>query len=326
MKICFLDKTDFSYTFKDKYSAKLRGAENILINLSKTLSNLGNEVFVFNNCDKEFHETNYQWNNLNRTNNKVFSFDIAIANGDARLLNNVTANKKFVISHSLQSIEKFIRKKQLFAYIKNKPTYLLLGKYHEKNRSKILSLFGTKILNYAVDEIFLNENISSSINSRQSIFTSRQDRNLDILINIWKSNIYPLMKDAKLLITPKNDVSLTKYGIIDRKMHTQQHLINDLKNSRLMLVPGHKSELYCLAAEEARELCIPIITLGIGSLSERVQDGITGFIAKNNNQFSEYVIELYSNEKLFNELRNNLINMRGKYTWRVAAKNFMKDL
>ena len=30
-----------------------------------------------------------------------------------------------------------------------------------------------------------------------------------------------------------------------------------------MLVPGHKGEVYCLAAEEARELCIPIVTLGL---------------------------------------------------------------
>ena len=52
MKICFLDKTLFEYDFNDKYSPLLRGAETILINLSKSVSLLGHEVFVFNNCRK----------------------------------------------------------------------------------------------------------------------------------------------------------------------------------------------------------------------------------------------------------------------------------
>ena len=58
-------------------------------------------------------------------------------------------------------------------------------------------------------------------------------------------------------------------------------LILDLINSRLFLTPGHKTEVFCLAAEEARELCIPIVTMGYGCLYERVEHGVTGFIAKN---------------------------------------------
>ena len=52
-----------------------------------------------------------------------------------------------------------------------------------------------------------------------------------------------------------------------------------------MLNPGHKGEVFCLAAEEAKELCIPIVTMGYGSLKERVDHGVTGYIAKNKNEF-----------------------------------------
>ena len=38
--------------------------------------------------------------------------------------------------------------------------------------------------------------------------------------------------------------------------------------------------------EEGRELCVPIVTMGIGSLSERVEHGKTGFIAQNEKDFS----------------------------------------
>ena len=51
MRICFLDKTEFKYDYNDKYSPLLRGAETTLINLSKSISLLGHDVAVFNNCD-----------------------------------------------------------------------------------------------------------------------------------------------------------------------------------------------------------------------------------------------------------------------------------
>ena len=54
MKVCFIDKTDFKYSFEDKYSPKHRGAETTLINLSYNLKLLGCNIFVFNNCSKEY--------------------------------------------------------------------------------------------------------------------------------------------------------------------------------------------------------------------------------------------------------------------------------
>ena len=103
-------------------------------------------------------------------------------------------------------------------------------------------------------------------------------------------------------------------------------MINDLISSRMLLVPGHEAELFCLAAEEARELCLPIITLGIGSLSERVYHGVTGFIAKNNNEFSQYALNVFKDDKLWNDLRLNLLNLRGKKTWEKCAKTLIDNI
>jgi hypothetical protein len=52
MKICFIDYTNFRYSFNDRESPILRGAETTLINLSHNLSLLNNQVHVFNNCSK----------------------------------------------------------------------------------------------------------------------------------------------------------------------------------------------------------------------------------------------------------------------------------
>jgi glycosyltransferase involved in cell wall biosynthesis len=92
------------------------------------------------------------------------------------------------------------------------------------------------------------------------------------------------------------------------------------------LIPGHKGELFCLAAEEARELCIPIVTLGLGSLSERVIHGKTGFIAKDNHQFAKYTLDILEDHNTWKELRNNLIKMRGLKKWNRVAISLLNQI
>jgi glycosyltransferase involved in cell wall biosynthesis len=328
MKICFLDNTKFKYNFNDKYSPLLRGAETILINLSKSISLLGHEVFVFNNCNESINGNNYSWNNINQLTNKRNFFDVVIVNADANLFDLVSAQKKVVLSYSLQPIEKFIRKKQLLPYIKHRPKIFLLGEYHKKNRSILTSLFGSEIFTPGIDDIFTNCKIEIQKHSNQAIFTSRSDRNLTILIEIWKKYILPKSKNYKLLITPYdiNEEELKKENIYFRKMNLQGNLISDLLSSKMMLVPGHKAELFCLAAEEARELCLPIITLGIGSLKERVDHGKTGFIANNYSEFAQYTLDLFQQDDLYNNIVRNLLELRGSKSWLNAAKNFLNSI
>ena len=327
MNICLLDKTSFTYNSNDINSFKLRGAETVLINMANSLVELGHKVTVLNNCPRNEEIYNINWININNLIKK-FSFDLAISNNDCQLFENVIAKKKILLSHSIQNIEKFIRKKQFFSYLKHKPKVALLGKYHLNNRSFFTRMFGYFLLHYGVDEIFINSKLShiNNINKNLAIFTSRSDRNLDLLINIWNNNIHPNIKNAKLLITPKTDYPNKNTNIHSRVGGDRKIMINDLNSSRMFLVPGHKAELFCLAAEEARELCLPIITLGLGSLSERVVHGETGFVAKNNHEFAQYALNIFKDDELWNYLRSNLLNLRGKKTWKKCAQSLLDNV
>ena len=63
------------------------------------------------------------------------------------------------MSEYKQPIEKFIRKKQFFAYLKHKPKIFLLGNYHKKNRAFLLRMFGSEIISWSVDNIFINSEL-----------------------------------------------------------------------------------------------------------------------------------------------------------------------
>ena len=324
MKICFLDNSPIPYTSNDLNSKDIRGGENAIIHLSKELAKLNNYVEVFNNNSENQSFDNVKWTNINNTN-KENVFDYAFTNNDIRLFNKISAKNYIAFSHSIQSIEKFIRKGQLLSFLKYKPKVIILGKYHDDNRNFLLKLFGKINLQWAVDPLFLEAEIDDSNVENRAIFTSRRDRNLDILIDIWKKKIFPKNKSIKLFVTP-SDLIENNFNIYSRNFDNKISLLKDMLKSKVLLVPGHKGELFCIAAEEARELCIPIITLGIGSLSERVEHGITGFIAKNNDEFAHFTLNIFNNYNLWKELRNNLLNLRGSKKWKTVASNLLKQL
>ena len=324
MKICFLDNSPIPYTSNDLNSKDIRGGENVIIHLSKELAKLNNNVEVFNNNSESQTFDNVKWTNINNTNKKNV-FDYAFTNNDIRLFNKISAKNYIAFSHSIQSIEKFIRKGQLLSFLKYKPKIIILGKYHNDNRNFLLKIFGKINLQWAVDPLFLETEIDNSYVENRAIFTSRRDRNLDVLIDIWKKKIFPKNKSIKLFATP-SDLIDNNFNIYSRNFDNKISLLKDMLKSKVLLVPGHKGELFCIAAEEARELCIPIITLGIGSLSERVEHGITGFIAKNSDEFADFTLNIFNNYNLWNEIRNNLLNLRGSKKWKTVASNLLKQL
>ena len=324
MKICFVDNTAFIYDSNSIHSKKLRGAESVLINLSNALNDNGHEITIINNCYDNKIINNVRWININ-SSREINKFDLVIANGDCRLFKYADAKQNILFSHSHQSIEKFIRKKQLFSYLKYKPKICFLSEYHKNIRSRLLYLFGHINLRWAVDKIFSNANIKDNHNNNLAIFTSRPDRNLKLLIDIWTKLIISKNKELKLLVT-ENDLNYLDKSIIKRKLSNQNSLISDIMSARICLLPGHKAELFCLAAEEANELCVPIVTLGIGSLSERVEHGITGFIAKNEQEFANYTLKLFSDDDLWYKFRSNLIKKRKINTWDKVAKELINQV
>ena len=324
MKICFLDNSPIPYTTNDLNSKLIRGGENAIIHLSNELSKLGNKVEVYNNIENDCIIDDVKWFNL-RGLNKNSVYDVAFTNNDIRLFDNIIAKKYVAFSHSIQTIEKFIRKGQLFSYLKYKPKIVILGKYHEKNRNYLLKMFGTINLEWAVDPLFLDAKLDENLIENRAIFTSRRDRNLDLLIKLWIKDIFPKNKSIKLYSTPSELIN-NDYNIFARNFEDKTTMVKDLLKSKVLLVPGHKGELYCIAAEEARELCIPIITLGIGSLSERVEHGITGFIAKTPEEFADYTLKIFNDENLWKDLRNNLIKLRGTKKWDKVAFNLLSQI
>ena len=323
-KIYFIEKS-IDFNSNDLNSNKIAGSEKTLINITNELSLYKNlEIKVFNQTSKEIKFDNICWLSLNNINNYEVP-DYLISMSDANLLSYINCSKKFLWSHSVQSIEKFIRKNQLLPFIKNKPVMLLESQYHYDTRNYFTSFFGKKIIKLAADYEFINENIDKNfIAKKKAIFTTRSDRNLNFLLSSWEK-IVQRSSNSELYINPPYNLSEkeSQMNVKLRVKSDKNKLIDELKNSRVMLNPGHKGEVFCLAAVEAKELCLPIVTMGYGALKERVEHGVTGYIANNQNEFIDYSLDILNNDETYKKFRNNLFNKRGMRTYKNVAEDLI---
>jgi len=326
IKIYFIENS-FDYNAQNLNDHTIAGSEKTLINITNELSKNKNLLIkIFNNTTSPKIINNVQWLNHSQIT-KDDKPNITIAMSDANLFYKLNGQKNYLWSHSVQNFEKFIRKKQLFPFIKFKPSMILEGKYHYKTRSFFTSFFGKNILEIAPDFDFITTKIDINyIPPPNAIFTTRSDRNLKFLIESW-IRIKENSQNAKLFINPPYVLNnLEKENdILIRKKGNKNLLIEDLLNTRLFITPGHIGEVYCLAAEEARELCIPIVTMGLGSLYERVEHGITGYIANNQSDFIKYSNDILNNDDIFMNLRNNLITKKNSRNY-MNVKNDLLNL
>ena len=324
LKIYFVEKT-IPFNSLDIDKPFIGGSEKTLINISNELANDKSLIIkVFNLTSKKNIIKNVEWNNINNVSSNDQP-DILISMSDANLLSLFRSKKKYLWSHSIQPIEKFIRKKQLYQFIKNKPIMILESNYHYKKRNFFTSMFGKKILPIAVDYDFINFKVDEKfVPNKKAIFTTRSDRNLEFLLNCWPTINFKSKKSSLYINPPFNLTNeQKKLGIKLRSKGNKSDLINDLATSRIMLNPGHKGEVFCLAAEEAREMCIPIVTLGIGALKERVEHGVTGFIAKNSDEFINYTIKIFNDDNFYLNIKKNLLKKRNFRSYKNVAKDLL---
>ena len=66
--------------------------------------------------------------------------------------------------------------------------------------------------------------------------------------------------------------------------------------------------------------------MGKGSLYERVEHEKTGFIAKNKDQFIHYSSLILSDDKIYQELRKNLLKKRNSRNYKNVKEDLLKIL
>ena len=324
--VLFIDNSDSDFTGFDLNTTKVRGTESSLILLAESLVKNNIYVKVLTEIEKDVLCNGVIY--CNKSVHQEINFDLCIAISNANLFNKISAKKKVVWSNSLQPFEKFLRKKQLLAFLKHKPEVVTMCNYQYYKRSFLTSMYGKHMISLSVDPRFYNEKVDlEKIPKPYALNNVRSHRNLDWLIDIWTKSFNNKNGKAKLFINPnliEYSDEMKESNIYERKFGSRDDLINELRNTRVFAYTGHKSDIWVLTVEEAVQMCVPIVTYGIGSVEDRVIHNETGFIAKNDEEFAKYLEMLLFDDEFYNKIRRKMFKRRGFKNWDFIADIWIK--
>ena len=316
------------------------GAEVAFVSLVEALAKLNYEVLVYNNCLNEGQINGVKWKKLD---SRIFEekFDVLIVNRGDKFLNFKRECKKriFWIHNHAKYLLKYRYLSKLFL---NKFKIVFSSNFHHSTYPKWAPASEKVIIPYGVrDESFLKKKKAPK---PISIFTSNPMRGLNWLLEQWEKNIFPYVHNARLnLFTGletygkfglKHEKSIKK--ILSHVQNTKKkgvHLSppinrNELKKqiskSRVLLYKGTNDETFCMAVAEAQVLGIPAVVCNFGSLKERVKDNYTGFVCKNDEDFSLKTIKLLKDDKTWMRMHTNLIKNNNHENWIEVAKRWKK--
>ena len=339
-KILFIDNgIEFDSVLFRKRA--LGGAEVAFVSLVEELAKLNLEVVVYNNCKNQGLIKNVRWKKLD---DKVLNekFDVLVVNRGDEFLNFRKDCKKrfFWIHNPAKYLLKFRYLSKLFF---NKFKIIFSSEYHKSTYPFWAPSASNIVIPYGIDNKILKQK-KKKAPTCSAIFTSNPLRDLDWLLENWKSTIYPNVKNAKLnlftgvstygefgkkhsLISNKilkKAKSLKNFGVYLHKPLRRKDLFKKINQSRIFLYKGTKDETFCMAVAEAQALGIPSVVCDYGSMRERVLDKKTGFVCKSDEEFNTKAIKLLNDDKIWMRMHKNLLINDNHLRWSDIAKKWKK--
>ncbi len=312
-------------------SASLGGIESSVVQLAEALARRGHDVSVFNGVPAPLEEFGVHWRPIDEACNHARG-DIGIAVASPRLFSGTSFRSRIFWLHNPLKTWRQIKRGNVMPLLKTWPTIVLLGKYHAAHVPVWLpSRRRTVIHNGVTDEFFRREAAAEAPPAR-AVFTSQPYRGLDWLLDLWGEIKQQVPGATFDVFAPKAHQAAANAargrirggvdGVTFRGNIARPGLVRELGSARVQLIPGHRDETYCLAAAEAIAAGVPVVTMGIGALSERVRDGKTGFIARSKDEFIARTVEILFNDALWLAMHRACLAEASLNTWDVRAEEW----
>ena len=254
--------------------------------------------------------------------------DIRVAVNDARLLAG-GAGLPVVWFHNEVGAWRETRKGRLAALWRHRPVAVFIGTGQARLASKLLPFRRRAVIPYGLPPAVLEAAPGQAMPGPCAVFTSQAYRGLAQVIAMWRVRVAPRVPGARLVayvaggdVPAYAALAAGEASITVRPRVGNDAMLDVLRSARLLLAPGHVSETFCLAAAEAIAMGVPVATLGIGSLRERVEDGVTGFVCAGWDQLAARVRQVLTDDDVWRRLRANGVASRSGMEWGRAAQGW----
>jgi glycosyltransferase involved in cell wall biosynthesis len=201
---------------------------------------------------------------------------------------------------------------------------------------------GRAVIPYGLAPAYRTSEPRSDVPPPVAIFTSNPLRGLDWLLDLWTRRIHPAVPRSELHIYAGPQVygavgarkanaigaileradALGDKGVRRHAPVPKPELVGKLRAARVMLYRGDANETFCLAVAEAQALGLPAVVMPLGSLPERVEDGVTGTVARDDDAFIGAAIALLTDDALWQSRHRAAIARQKGLSWDEVAARF----
>ena len=221
-----------------------------------------------------------------------------------------------------------------------RPVVVTTGAYHSSTIPFWLPSGGRTVIPYGVLDRFRHAEPREPPPPR-AVFTSNPRRGLDWLLDLWVERIRPAVPQAELHIyagaavyggatkgAPEIDAILSRAdalaadGIYRHAPIGREALVEVLSGARAMLYRGDPGETFCLSLAEAQAMGVPAVVTPLGSVGERVADGISGRVAESDDAFVEAAIAVLRDDVLWRRWHLGALASQRGLSWDEIAVRY----
>lgn len=331
----FYVKPDAGHSWDPGHTEQgIGGSEIAVINLSKELAKLNQNVLVFNNCHTPGIYEGVYWDNLDSfdTYEKLNTIDVLIVSRwpEFRFVNPKT--QVYFWAHDLNYYERITPSNWQYF-----DKFLVLSRYHYRFFSDAYPWIPKERFEILPNGLNL-ERFEQKIrrNPKKLIYSSNPDRGLIVLFDIFEE-LYKWDSELELHVFGYYPDNIRKHpnywkempGVIYRGYHDQDALAREYLSSKLWLYPCTWLETFCITALEAQAAGTPSVVSEWGPLRDRVGNAgivIEGFNkdADHKSRFVEAIKKLLTDEKLWNTYSQSGIQQVKHSTWTNTAQRLME--
>ncbi|HTQ33061.1 MAG TPA: glycosyltransferase family 4 protein [Stellaceae bacterium] len=315
----------------------LGGAETAFVALAEALAARGHSVEARSRCATLLYHRGVNWAPIERGVPNIC--DLYIGNRGHRLIGLVPRARRRVLW--LHNPARYLRKPRMAARIAwYRPLIVTTGAYHDSTIPPWIVDGGRVVIPYGVLDRFRHAERREPPPPR-AVFTSNPLRGLDWLLDLWVGRIRPAVPEAELHIYAGKAVygGAGKHGgaidtILDRAEKLadagvfchdpvgREQIVELLTSARVMLYRGDPGETFCLALAEAQALGVPAVVTPLGSVGERVTDGVSGCVAKSDDAFVKAAVEVLRDDALWQRWHEGALASQRGLSWDEVAWQF----
>jgi glycosyltransferase involved in cell wall biosynthesis len=312
----------------------LGGAETAFVSLAEALARRGHQVIARNRCPAPLRHNGVDWAPLER--GLPESADLYIANrGDKLLPLMPKARRTAFWIHNPAGY--LMKPRYLIKLWRLRPVVVFIGTFHRATYPWWAPRVPCVVIPYGISEAFREVPKPAVVPPPRAIFTSNPMRSLDWLLNLWARKIGPSVAGAELHIfagaatyggrrSAEIELVLNRAravtGVVVHPPLAKEALAKELGKSRVMLYRGDPGETFCLAIGEAQAVGLPCVVQDIGCVAERVIDGETGYVARDDDGFARAAIALLADDALWRRQSDAAWTKQRALTWDAAALAF----